>query len=96
VAARLDAGPILAEESFPFDVRPDEDPMRYIDRYWRAVLRPNGIRMLGEVVMAMAQGTPREHVQSAHNTAPNRTPTWKQVQELRRRLRQRRSNAATG
>jgi methionyl-tRNA formyltransferase len=96
VAARLDAGPILAEESFPFGVQPEEDPMRYIDRYWRTVLRPNGIRMLGEVVIAIAHGTARERAQSAHPAPPNRTPTWKQVQELRRRLRERRGKVTTG
>jgi hypothetical protein len=94
VAAKLDAGPILAEESFPLDLAPSGDPAAWVDRYWRDVLRPNGIRMLAATAAMLAAGTACERSQPAWSGKPNRTPSHGEVKALRRIVMQRRTSSS--
>ena len=45
VTAKLDAGNIILQELFPLDPCPGVDPLEYLDRYRREVLRPNSVRL---------------------------------------------------
>jgi methionyl-tRNA formyltransferase len=89
VVASLDAGPVLAQEMFPFDPAPKGDPLTYIEEFKRVVLTPNGVRMLVETVRALAENRAREIPQdhSAARTFP--TPDYRAVRELRQRVRSR-------
>jgi methionyl-tRNA formyltransferase len=86
VVAAVDAGNVLLQEVFPFDSAPEEDPLVYIERYRREVLLPNGIRMLAEVVARIADGTAEERRQDPRSAKTYRSPTHKDVRELRRRV----------
>jgi methionyl-tRNA formyltransferase len=95
VVASLDAGPVLAQELFPFDSAPEGDPLTYIEQFKREVLAPNGVRMVVETVRALAEGRAKEIPQnhSAARTFP--TPDIHAVRELRRRVRSRRKQRGT-
>jgi methionyl-tRNA formyltransferase len=90
VTDSLDGGPILAEEAFPLDAAPAIDPVQYAHDFWRTVLRPNGIRMLQQTLPAMHAGTVRPRPQPASAATTHKTPSYGQVKELRRRVRERR------
>lgn len=94
VVASLDAGAIIAQETFPLDSAPLEDPTAYIARYRREVLRPNGVRMVVQAVADIARGTARECAQDPSRAAMYRTPGHREVRELRRRVGARRSRGA--
>jgi folate-dependent phosphoribosylglycinamide formyltransferase PurN len=94
VAEALDAGDVLRQELFPLDSAPAIDPMRYIESYRRDVLRPNGIRIIVEVVRAIAAGTATSVPQDHSKATTYRTPDFKAIQELRRRVRHRREKGA--
>lgn len=96
VVSKLDAGAILAQETFPLDPAPAEDPMSYVERYRREVLRPQGIRMLSDVVTAIADGTVTEQPQDPTRARMYRTPAYKDIRELRRRVRIRRRERQEG
>ncbi|HUF70778.1 MAG TPA: formyltransferase family protein [Longimicrobiales bacterium] len=91
VASKLDAGPILAAESFPLDLTPSGDPVEFVDRYWRTVLRPNGIRMIATVIRGLADGSAEPREQEPWEGPPNRMPEHRHVKELRRIIRRRRA-----
>lgn len=90
VEAKLDAGSILLQECFPLDPAPAGDPLAYLGDYRRDVLRPEGTRLLVEAVRRIAenpsQGWEQDH--SRARTYPK--PTYRDVTELRRRIRGRR------
>src|SRR5256885_4773918 len=44
VTTRLDAGHILRQETFPLDPAPAGDPIAYLERYRRQILRPQRVR----------------------------------------------------
>jgi methionyl-tRNA formyltransferase len=91
VTAALDAGAILRQEIFPVDPAPEGDPIDYIDRYRRTVLRPNGVRMLVEAVASIAtNGTVHGKAQDPSRVTTYRTPDYAAVRELRRRVQARR------
>jgi len=90
VARALDAGDILLQETFALDPAPAVDPLAYLDRYRTEVLRPNGVRLLREAVARIAAGaatwTPQDHGAAA----TYRSPGYRAVSQLRRRVRARR------
>jgi methionyl-tRNA formyltransferase len=93
VATALDAGDVLRQELFPLDRAPDGDPMDYIDRFRREVLRPNGIRMLAEVVREIAVGSARPIAQDHDAATTHRSPDYRAIREIRSRVRRRRKDA---
>jgi methionyl-tRNA formyltransferase len=90
VAAAVDAGDVLLQETFPLEVAPDEDPLAYLERYRREVLRPNGVRMVALAVDGLASGTLRGRPQDHSSAMTFKTPDYRAVRELRRRVRARR------
>ena len=94
VTAALDAGAILRQETFPLDPAPPGDPMAYLERYRREVLRPQGIRLVAETVAALADGTAVERLQDPSRARTYRTPDWAAIRELRRRVTDRRPRGA--
>jgi methionyl-tRNA formyltransferase len=92
VVASLDAGNIIAQELFPLDYAPAEDPMSYLEWYRAEVLRPNGVRMLAQTVATIARGNARERPQDASRAVMYRSPDHRAVRELRRRVAARRAN----
>ena len=90
VDAALDAGPVLAQEMFPIDPAPPGDPLAYIEQFRQKVLGPNGVRMLVETVRALAQGTATEIPQNHAAAQTFRSPEYRAVRELRRRVKARR------
>lgn len=89
VSSSLDAGNILLQELFPLDSAPNEDPLRYIERYRLEVLHPHGIRMLTDAVRQISDGSISEHLQDHSNARTYRNPDFRAVRELRRRVRDR-------
>jgi peptidoglycan/xylan/chitin deacetylase (PgdA/CDA1 family)/folate-dependent phosphoribosylglycinamide formyltransferase PurN len=94
VATTLDAGDILLQETFPLDPAPAGDPLEYLERYRAAVLRPNGVRLLAQAVAQIAAGRAQPRAQDASRARTYRTPDYRAVRELRRRVRARRGMAA--
>jgi methionyl-tRNA formyltransferase len=90
VSAKLDEGPILQQEIFPLDPAPADDPVAYVGRVWREVLRPNGLRMLAECAARVAAGTSEPRPQPQVDTPAYRRPDFRTAQELRARVRARR------
>jgi len=90
VAATLDAGDILVQEAFPLDPAPTGDPLAYLERYRADVLRPNGVRLLVQAVTQIAAGAVRARVQDPTRARTYRTPDYRAVRQLRRRVRARR------
>lgn len=93
VSEGLDAGPIIAQESFPIDVAPKEDPVSYLRRYQAEVLVPNGMRLMAEAVRQLAQGRVEERIQPSSNAPSRRRATYELKRELRRRVARRRALA---
>lgn len=90
VVASVDAGSVLLQESFPMDNAPEGDPLSYIENYRKEVLMPNGIRMLAAVVSMVADGTLDERPQDSTKAITYKTPDYKTICELRRRVKERR------
>jgi len=95
VATALDAGDILLQETFPLDPAPAEDPLVYLERYRREVLRPNGVRLLVQAVAEIARDTVRARPQNPARARTYRTPDYRAIRELRRRVAARRLERAT-
>jgi methionyl-tRNA formyltransferase len=89
----LDAGPILAQESFPIELAPEEDPVSYVQRYQAEVLIPNGSRMMAEAVSQLARGRIEERPQPPGAPPARRRATYQLKRELRRRVERRRAIA---
>ena len=94
VTDQLDSGHILAQEVFPLDRAPTEDPMSYVTRYREDVLRPNGVRMLSDVAAAIANDTHTDTPQDPTNAKTYRRPDYRAIKELRRRVSVRRKGLA--
>jgi methionyl-tRNA formyltransferase len=86
----LDSGPIVVQRTFPLDVAPPDDPMRYIGRLQREVLVPAGAAMMAEAVRLEARGEAVEVAQGSGGR-PRRRATWAQQRELRRVVAARRA-----
>lgn len=95
VVSGVDAGKILLQEEFPFDRVPEEDPVVYIERFRSEILRSNGIRMVTEAVGQLVAGGAPERSQDIHSAKPYRSPTYKDVREMRRRVAERRKEVRT-
>ncbi len=80
----LDSGPILLQRTFPLDVVPPGDPMRYLGTLQREVLVPAGAAMMAEAVRLEARGEAVEAPQASGGGRPRRRATWAQQRELRR------------
>jgi methionyl-tRNA formyltransferase len=93
VSATLDGGAILAQETFPLDIAPPEDPVAYLLWYQRAILVPNGARMLASVVAGLAHGPLPERTQDESRARTRRRATWRLKRELRQVVRARRRPA---
>lgn len=89
VVESVDAGAILAQELFSLNPAPDGDPLAYLERYRREVLRRHGVRILVSTVRAIADGSARETPQDANAARTYLTPDLTTVRELRRRVRAR-------
>lgn len=96
VVSAVDSGAVLAQETFPLDSAPSVDPMAYLERYRRDVLRPEGVRLLTEVVAAIANGTVTERPQDSNGARTYRSPEYRHIRELRRRIRDRRRRLGEG
>jgi methionyl-tRNA formyltransferase len=96
VTARVDAGAILLQELFPLDPAPAGDPLEYLEEYRRAVLRPNGVRLLAWAVAAIADGSITEQPQDSSLARTHRSPDCRAVRGLRRRVRERRRALGKG
>jgi folate-dependent phosphoribosylglycinamide formyltransferase PurN len=94
VTAALDAGPILAQEITTLDPVPAGDPMRYLQTLLEDTLRPIGVRLLQQVVGAIARGEAHERPQGPTDNPTFRFPDITTVRELRRRVRRRRAEGA--
>lgn len=90
VTEKLDAGKILHQELFPLESAPDLDPLAYLQHYRSEVLRPNGVRLLAAAVADIAAGRGTGAPQNEGASREYRSPTWRDKQELRRRVRDRR------
>jgi hypothetical protein len=64
--------------------------MAYIDRYRAGVLRPNGVRMMVEAVASIARGDVCERPQDSSKATMYRSPDYRAIRELRRRVSARR------
>lgn len=91
VSEKLDAGPILLQESFPLDLVPEGDPVSYVRRYQAEVLVPNGVRMMAEAVRRLAHGRAEERAQPPGTTPTRRRATYRLKRELRHRIAMRRA-----
>ncbi|MNC90587.1 hypothetical protein D3C83_67010 [compost metagenome] len=87
---KLDAGKILHQELFPLEPAPGQDPLAYLQRYRSEVLRPNGVRLLAAAVADIAAGRGTGVPQNEGSSREYRSPTFRDKQELRRRVRNRR------
>lgn len=93
VTEGLDAGPIVAQESFPIDLAPKEDPVSYLRRYQAEVLIPNGLRLMAEALRQLAHGRVEERIQPPSSAPTRRRATYQLKRELRRRVARRRATA---
>jgi methionyl-tRNA formyltransferase/peptidoglycan/xylan/chitin deacetylase (PgdA/CDA1 family) len=91
VVAEVDAGSILKQEIFPLNNAPEGDVIEYLERYRSVVLRPNGVRMLAEVVGKIAGGTVEEAPQDHGHAITYKSPDYRAIQELKRVVRRRRA-----
>ncbi len=91
ISEGLDAGPIIAQESYPMDLAPKEDPVSYLRRYQAEVLVPNGVRLVAEVVRRFARGQVDERSQTPGAGRVRRRATYELKRELRRRVVRRRA-----
>jgi methionyl-tRNA formyltransferase len=91
VTAAVDAGPILAQEATVLDPAPPGDPMRYLEELRQHTLAPIGVRLLEQVVGAIARGEAMERPQGPTDNPTFRYPDVKTVRDLRRRVRRRRT-----
>ena len=90
VTEKLDAGTILHQELFPLEAAPAQDPLAYLLHYRSEVLRPNGVRLLTAAVADIAAGRGTGVPQNEGASREFRSPTYRDKQELRRRVRVRR------
>jgi folate-dependent phosphoribosylglycinamide formyltransferase PurN len=96
VVKRLDAGPILLQELFPLNRVPTDQPLAYLEDYRQSVLRPNGVRMLTHAVDMIAKGTVTEQAQDRSRAKTYPYPNYKEIRELKRRIRDRRGKHRNG
>jgi folate-dependent phosphoribosylglycinamide formyltransferase PurN len=96
VTDKLDGGAVLLQELFPLDPAPATDPSSYLEWLRDNVLRPNGIRMLAEAVARIARGEVTEEPQDLTRARTYRSPDYRTLRELRRRVAARRAACVAG
>jgi len=74
----------------PVTEYPVEDPMAYLERYRRELLRPESVRLVAETVGSLIDGTAVERPQDPRKARMYRTPDRAAIRELRRRVAARR------
>ena len=79
----LDSGPILLQRTFPLDLAPPGDPIRYLGALQREVLVPAGASLVAEAVRLEAWGLASAVPQGSAEGRPRRRATWAQQQKLR-------------
>ena len=89
VEERLDAGNIITSDQFQLDWMPGLDPVQFIEDYRARILRPNGVRLMADAVTAIVQGKCEGQAVVLNGTKAYRTPTFKDICELRRRVKER-------
>ena len=94
ISEGLDAGPIIAQQSFPLDLVPEEDPVSYLRRYQAEILIPNGVRLMAEVVRRYAGGEVESRPQPEGGAPARPRATYRLKRELRRRVARRRQRKA--
>jgi methionyl-tRNA formyltransferase len=94
VNERLDAGDILRQERAPIDVAPAGDPLAYLERYRATILLPRGFQVLAETVNALCRGPVPAQRQDLANSRTRKRATWRDKEELRRRVAARRLEAS--
>jgi methionyl-tRNA formyltransferase len=93
VTDTLDGGAILRQELYPIDPAPAPDPLLYIEQIRTQVLRPAGVRLLTDAVRDLINGTASEIIQDSSEAHTYRTPDFRAVKELRKRVQRRRRGA---
>jgi methionyl-tRNA formyltransferase len=93
---QMDAGDILLQERVPIDLAPAGDPLAYLERYREEVLLPLGFRLLADAVDALSRGPVPARRQEAARSRTRRRATWRDKEELRRRVAARRLGLRAG
>jgi methionyl-tRNA formyltransferase len=96
VAAKVDAGEIVAQETLPLDYDYEAhglDFESFIERFREERMRALSARLVAEAVRMIAEGTARARPQDLSLGRRYRLPTKSEKDELRRRLRRRRREA---
>lgn len=91
IETTLDAGRVIRQETYPLDPAPATDPVAYIEQYRRDTLRPQGVRLMVEAVAMVAAGQGAGQPQDDSRARTYRSPTYRDIRELRRRVRARRA-----
>jgi methionyl-tRNA formyltransferase len=87
---QLDAGDILLQRRVRLDIAPEGDPIEYVTRFQQETLHPLGFRLLNEAVGRLARGPMAARPQDSSRGRMRRRATWRDKQELRRRVAARR------
>ena len=93
VEAAVDSGMVFRQELFRFNPAPDGDPLAYLEEYREDVLLANGVRMVREVVRDLARGTAVGWHQDDSRARTYKSPDYRAIKELRRRVAARRRSA---
>jgi len=93
ITPHQDAGDILLQRRVRLDIAPDGDPLEYIADFQRDTLQPLGFRLLAEAVTRLAHGQVQARPQDRARGRTRRRATWRDKQELRRRVAARRAPA---
>lgn len=97
VAEKVDAGHIVVQETIPIEYDFDVHGLDYdafIERFRDEKMRELSVRLIAAAVRMFAEGTARPRPQDLSLGKRYRLPTKKEKNELRRRLRARRKEAA--
>lgn len=93
MSPQLDAGDILLQRRVRLDIAPEGDPVAYVTRFQQETLHPLGFRLLADAVTRLARGPVTAHPQDNRRGRMRRRATWRDKQELRRRVAARRAPA---
>lgn len=91
VESALDAGHVYRQELFALNPAPPVDPLTYLARYREEVLQPAGVRLIAETVATLAQGSVQGLPQDDSQARTYRSPDYRAICELRRRVAARRT-----
>lgn len=91
VSEQPDAGPVFATTMVPLEFSPSGDALEYIEQFWMERLRPVGIQLVAETLLAIADGTATSVPQRAESRRPFRNPSYREKRELQQRVARRRN-----